>query len=336
MKTSSRRLISLWLAILLLASTVSGQSLAKARPAEAGLAVDRLNRIGGLVQSYVDRNQIAGAVTLVARRGKIAHLESIGMADVATKTPMRPDTIFRIASMTKPVTSVAVMMLYEEGRILLAEPISKYIPEFQNAQVLVPSSAQDGSGEPYKLVPAKRPITIRHLLTHTSGITYRFIGRPHVSLLYKSAGVSDGLTQTEGTLEAMVKRIAAQPLVNHPGESWEYGLSTDVLGRLVEVVSGMTLGPVFPRAHIQAARNERYTFLSAAREGRAPRVGLPPGERRRDREAARKTCRDGAARLLVEFSLQRAPHILFRRGGPCVYGHRLRALSSDAAERRHA
>jgi CubicO group peptidase (beta-lactamase class C family) len=276
MKTSSRRLISLWLAILFLASTVSGQTLAKARPPEAGLAVDRLNRIGSLVQSYVDRNQIAGAVTLVARRGKVAHLEATGMADIAAKTPMRPDTIFRIASMTKPVTSVAVMMLYEEGRILLAEPISKYIPEFQNAQVLVPSSAQDGSGEPYKLVPAKRPITIRHLLTHTSGITYRFIGRPHVSLLYKSGGVSDGLTQIEGTLEAMVKRIAAQPLVNHPGESWEYGLSTDVLGRLVEVVSGMTLDQFFrERIFKPLGMKDTHFFLPQEKVARLASVYRP-------------------------------------------------------------
>ena len=173
------------------------------------------------------------------RKGKVAHLEAVGRMDEGK--PMREDTIFRIASMTKAVTSVAVMVLYEEGKLLLDDPVWKYIPEFKGAQVAIPSEDKKS----YTLVAAKSEITVRHLLTHTSGLTYNFIGIEPWAKLYKEAGISDGLVQTEGTIADKIKKLAKLPLMHNPGERFSYSLSTDVLGYLIEVVSGMTLDEFF-------------------------------------------------------------------------------------------
>ncbi|MDH7499448.1 MAG: serine hydrolase domain-containing protein [candidate division NC10 bacterium] len=237
----SVRLPSSWILTLCLILWVAiphaqGQGLPTVLPEEVGLSSQRLERIDKLMQDYVDRGQVAGVIALIARHGKVAYSKSFGVMDEGK--PMRADAIFRIASMTKPIVSVAAMILLEEGRILLNEPISKYLPEFKNPRVLV----SDGPGEgQFHLVPAKREITIRHLLNHTSGISYGFWGRPHLYALYTQAGISDGLVQTESTIAEGVAKIAKMPLMNQPGEAWEYGLNTDVLGRLVEVVSGMPL-----------------------------------------------------------------------------------------------
>ncbi|HTU89906.1 MAG TPA: serine hydrolase, partial [Gemmataceae bacterium] len=188
---------------------------------------------------HVDKRQIAGAVVLVQERGKSVYYEAIGKSDVEANTSMTRDTIFRIASMTKPITSVAVMMLVEEGKIRVDDPLAKHLPDFTDMTVLVPTK------ESYRLVKADRAITIRHLLTHTSGIIYRFSGRPHLAKLFADAGVSDGLVETGGTVGENVKRIAKLPLLHQPGTAWEYGLSTDVLGRVVEVASGKTLDEFF-------------------------------------------------------------------------------------------
>jgi CubicO group peptidase (beta-lactamase class C family) len=228
--------------LLLVASSVWSQGLPVAKPAEVGLSAKRLERIGPIIQGYVDQNKIAGAVTLIARNGKVAYLKVYGMRDIEAKQPMAVDTMFRIASMTKPITSVAVMMLQEEGKLLLNDPISKYIPEFKNPNVLV--LPKEGSGE-YTTVPAKREITIRQLLSHTSGLTYTFWGKKPWSEIYQKAGISDGLIQTEGRIGDKMKILAGLPLMFHPGEGWEYSLSIDVLGYLVEVVSGKTLDEFF-------------------------------------------------------------------------------------------
>jgi CubicO group peptidase (beta-lactamase class C family) len=155
---------------------------------------------------------------------------------------MREDTIFRIASMTKPITSVAVLMLHEEGRFQLDAPIARFIPEFEHPEIVVRST---NDPREFERVPAQREITIRHLLTHTSGISYGFSDVPPLTRLYAEAEVSDGLVQTEGTIGQGIRRLAKQPLLHEPGTAWKYGLSTDVLGRLVEVVSGKTLAKFF-------------------------------------------------------------------------------------------
>ena len=151
-----------------------------ARAESVGMSSGRLQRIDDVMQAYIDRNEIAGAVTLVARRGKVVHFSAIGNRDAESGTPMTHDTIFRIASMTKPIASVALMMMYEEGHFQLRDPISKWLPEFADMSVAIPAPAQERLGGRYKLVPAARPITVQHVLTHTSGMPnlYRGIMQP--------------------------------------------------------------------------------------------------------------------------------------------------------------
>jgi len=199
-----------------------------------GFSQDRLKRIGTAVQGSVDRGEIAGAVTLVARHGKIVWLEATGKQDRENNKPMRTDSIFRICSMTKPITTLAVMMLYEEGRFQLGDAISKYIPEFNDPRVLVTPK----EGKPYT-IPATNQITIWNLLTHTSGITYNW--DPILGQTYKDSNVASGLLQYDGTIGESVKRLARLPLLFDPGERWNYGLNIDVLGYLVEVISGQPL-----------------------------------------------------------------------------------------------
>jgi CubicO group peptidase (beta-lactamase class C family) len=227
-----------WLALCLASLPALSAELERAAPEQAGLSSQRLERIDNVLRSYLDTHQLAGGVVGVARQGKLVYLKSFGWMDVDAGTPMREDAIFRIASMTKPITSVAVMMLYEDGKLLLTDPISKYVPEFKEPNVIVLNDPKDPKSG-YSTVPARREITILDLLNHTSGISYRFWGKVPIAKLYEEAGVSDGLTPTQGTIKEAVKRIAGVPLNSQPGEHWEYGLNTDVLGYLVEVVSGM-------------------------------------------------------------------------------------------------
>jgi CubicO group peptidase (beta-lactamase class C family) len=206
---------------------------------EVGLSSERLERIASAIQRSVYDGRIAGGVSLVARHGKIAYLKAVGMADRGVKKPMRTDNIFRICSMSKPITSVAVMMLYEEGRFTLDEPLSDFIPEFKNEKVLDPPWPQDKTSPPGALAAAKRPITIFHLLTHTSGLTYQWNAR--LGKAYRDVDIGNGLLQQEGTIGEAVKKLARIPILFQPGDVWEYSLADDVLGYLVEVVSGMPL-----------------------------------------------------------------------------------------------
>src|SRR5438132_10354094 len=226
-----KTLISTVICVLLITSAAVAQGLPTAKAESVGLSSERLLRIGAVVQRNIDEKRIAGAVTLVARRGSVVWFKAQGMADAEAGKPMRPDTLFRICSMTKPITSLAVMMLYEEGKFLLEDPISKYLPEFKNPKVLVKPT----TGEPYT-IPAAREITIPDLLTHTSGLTYHW--NEDLGERYKAANVAHGLLPYDGTIEDNVERLAGVPLLFSPGTRWEYGLSIDVLGRLVEVVSG--------------------------------------------------------------------------------------------------
>ncbi len=209
------------------ASAPHAQGLPVTRPERVGLAGDRLNRIRGALSAYVDSGKIPGVITAVARDGRLAHFEVQGLMDIEAGKEMRPDTIFRIYSMTKPVTGVAVLILYEEGRFLLNDPVAKYLPEFADARVYVGGSAENPRTEP------ARTMTIRHLLTHTSGLLYGGESEDGVAEMYKRAEIWKA-----ATLEDFVKRLAAVPLAAQPGTKWNYSVSLDVLGRLVEVVAG--------------------------------------------------------------------------------------------------
>ena len=220
-------------------SAAFAQELPKAKPEAEGFSPERLERIGTAVQHGIDEKRIAGAVTLVMRHGNVVWFKGQGMMDREGGEAMPTDALFRICSMTKPITSVAVMMLYEEGKFLLDDPVSKYLPEFKNSKVLVKPPS---GGEPYT-IPATREITIRDLLRHTSGLTYNW--NETLGAMYTNANVATGLMPYDGTIADSVKRLAAQPLLFNPGERWEYSLGVDVLGRLVEVVSGKPLDEFF-------------------------------------------------------------------------------------------
>jgi CubicO group peptidase (beta-lactamase class C family) len=205
-----------------------------------GMSTERLERIDSVMQAYIDRRETAGVVTLVARKGKVVHFSALGERDAESGAPMTHDSIFRIASMTKPIASVALMMMYEEGRFQLRDPISKWLPEFADMRVAIPSPPQERVTGRYKTVPAETRITVQQILTHTAGLpnSYRGITQPEFQRM--SAQTTPG-----DTVGDMIKRLAALPLNFQPGEHWEYGRATDVVGRLVEVMSGQTLDEFF-------------------------------------------------------------------------------------------
>ena len=213
-----------------------------ASPADVGMSAERLERVTRAMQGYIDREQVAGTVTLIARRGKVVHFEALGKRDVENDLPMRRDVVFRIASMTKPITSVALMMLWEEGHFQLRDPISKWLPEFAEMRVAVPPAADEYLGSPYKTVEAVRPITVQHILTHTAGFpnNYRGFTRGAYRELRSQRKPTD-------TTRDSAKRLAKLPLNFHPGDAWEYGPATNVVGDLVEAISGLTLDEFFER-----------------------------------------------------------------------------------------
>jgi CubicO group peptidase (beta-lactamase class C family) len=247
-------------------------------PEKVGLSVAGLKRIDMLLRSAVEQKHLAGGVALVARHGKIGYLDAVGMSDVEAGRAMAADTLFRIASMTKPVTSVAVMMLVDEGKIKLTDPVSKYIPEFKNPQVLV------ADGNRYHTRPAKLEPTIRDLLNHTSGLTYGFFDREFLGDLYRKAGVSDGIVQTQGTLADNIRKLARLPLMFDPGSAWEYGLSTEVLGRVVEVASDKSLDEFFrERIFRPLGMHDTYFFLPDAKRPRLAALYRPDKDQRIER-----------------------------------------------------
>jgi len=229
-RSAFRALVLVALAGYAVAAQQPAPAPAAATPASVGISAERLGRLHAGMQGIVDRKEAGGIVTLIARDGKVVDVHASGFQDGAAKTPMRTDTMFRIASMTKPVTSVALMMLYEEGKLLLTDPVAKFIPAFKSSRVL------EGAAE---AVPARRGINLRDLLSHRSGITYGFINGGPVGGGYRKNGVTDGLTITSMTLAEAIDKLAAEPLIAQPGTAWNYSLSTDVLGRVVEVASGM-------------------------------------------------------------------------------------------------
>ncbi len=209
--------------------------LPAAVPGDIGLSAERLARVGRAIQGHVDAGELGGAVALVARRGRVAHFEALGRMDGEAQggVPMRTDALFGIASMTKPITSTAVMMLYEEDRFQLDDPVSRYVPELAEMEVIVVEDGHEGPDAPYTTEPAKAQITIRDLLRHTSGFTYDFRNPGPVGRLYREQLQPDE-TASLGDFVAM---LAELPLARQPGTGYDYSLSTDVLGYLVEVVA---------------------------------------------------------------------------------------------------
>jgi CubicO group peptidase (beta-lactamase class C family) len=230
-------------AILLLAIGLTAGVAPDGKPEDVGLSTERLRRINDVMQEYIDANQISGGVTMVSRRGQVAHFEAQGLMDIESNTPMRKDAIFRIASMTKPVTGVAILMLMEEGKLRLTDPVSRFIPEFKSTKVAMakplPSSPSGPSRQPPRepeiyTVPADREITIRDLLTHTSGLESGGWGTAEANRIAPRKSNDD--------LARYIPRLGSAPLDFQPGAQWRYSplAGLDTLGRVVEVISGLT------------------------------------------------------------------------------------------------
>jgi len=217
--------------------------LKEAAPETVGASSERLKRIDNLLQEYIDKKWVGGATAIVVKDGKIIYYKALGLSDLDNKTAMKKDAIFRIASQTKAITSVAIMMLYEEGKLLLDDPVSRYIPSFANQKVLDKFNEADSS---YITVPAKRAVTIRDLLTHTSGIGYAQIGSKEATAIYAKNGIWGGIGVENGMiLGDKIKVLGTLPLLHQPGEQWTYGLNSDILGYVIEVLSGMSLDAFF-------------------------------------------------------------------------------------------
>lgn len=225
----------------------------------------RMERIDLVINDAIARGEIPGAVVLVSKNNKTALFKAYGFADMASGKSMQTDTIFRIASMSKAVTTVAAMILYEQGYFSLNDPISKFLPEFHNMKVI---SEVDDNGQIVATTEAKHPIRIIDLLSHTSGISYPFIAN-QVQAAYLEAGIIDGLTTRNITLKSQMMLLAHQPLLFEPGTEFAYGLSTDLLGYLVEVISGQTL-PSFIAENITVPLDmtDTHFYLPANQAGR--------------------------------------------------------------------
>ncbi len=251
--------------------------LRETAPQRAGVSPERLARIDSLCEEAVREGRIPGVVALVARNGKIVYHKAFGLADNTAGRPLKRDDIFRIASQSKAITATAVMMLWEEGRFRLDDPVSNWIPEFKNPQVLATYNEQDGTwtGE-----PAQREITIRHLLTHTSGIGYGVIdGDARIKKLYAQAGVVDLFTTEPVTIGESVKRLARLPLHHHPGDKYTYSEGLDVLGYFIEVVSGQPFD-VFLQTRLFTPLGMEDTgfYLPDTKAGRLVPVQKPEGD----------------------------------------------------------
>jgi CubicO group peptidase (beta-lactamase class C family) len=227
--------------LLLATNTVWAQFTESDPPDNTGFVQERLGRIDAVINAEIASGNIPGAVALVARNGQLAYFKSFGFADIETQTPMQKDSIFRIASMTKAISSVGVMILYERGLFQLNDPVSKYIPEYADMRVV---SEVDANGDVSATVPATAKIKIIDLLTHSSGISYPFYSTS-LQTSYVDAGIIDGMTSKDITLAGQMKLLAAQPLLFEPGSEYSYGLSVDLLGYLIEVVSGKPLDQFF-------------------------------------------------------------------------------------------
>jgi CubicO group peptidase (beta-lactamase class C family) len=255
---------------ILTASLAFAQGLPTASPEAVGLSSARLARVTELVKAEIAKGRYPGAVALVARRGKVAYFEALGQRDPQSGAPMTKDAIFRLYSMTKPFASVAAMMLVEDGKILLSDPVSKYLPKLKSLQVSVPRVDPQTGRVSYALVPTEREMTIQDLMRHTSGLVYGvFTSHAAVKEAYAKEGVDwNGVTPDE-----QIERLARVPLAHQPGSAWEYSLSTDVLGRVVEAVSGVTLGQFLQERLFAPLKMTDTAFLVP--NGKAARLAQP-------------------------------------------------------------
>ena len=244
--------------------------LQEATPGSVKVSSERLLRIDKMVQQAIDSGWTAGATVFIARDDKIIYNKAFGVSDLEKKTPMKPDDIFRIASQTKAIVSIGMMMLYEEGKFLLDDPVSKYIPEFRNPVVLDKFNEKDTT---YSTVPAKREITIRDLFTHTSGIDYAGIGSPVMNKIYSKGGIRGGFGGDKITIGDDIKLLGKMPLVHHPGEKWTYGLNVDVIGYLIEILSGEKLdGYLKNRLFDPLGMNDTWFYLPENKHDRLVKV----------------------------------------------------------------
>jgi CubicO group peptidase (beta-lactamase class C family) len=297
-------LIAPWACLLGAAALPAGE-LPTAKPEEAGMSSARLAKVSAAVGKLIKDGKSAGAVVLVARHGKVVFFEAQGVRDVATGKPMEKDTLFRFYSMTKPVTTVAAMILHEEGRFGLDDPVSKYLPALKGLKVYA-----GGKGDELKLAAPRREMTVRDLMRHTSGLTYGSISNTPVDQLYRKHNV---LGQG-ATLEKMVEALGKIPLVNQPGTRFHYGVSTDVLGRLVEVVSKKRLDDYFRERIFEPLDMKDTAFFVpkekqgrfAATHGRSPR-----------------------GQLIVSESPAKSP--MLKRAAPPFGGHGLVSTARDYA-----
>ena len=242
-----------------LAGALFSQTLQSVSPETEGLSSERLKQIDANIEQWMKEEQLNGATAIILRNGKIVYHKSFGFANKQQNIPMKNDHIFRIASMTKPIISVAAMILYEEGKFLLTDPISKFIPEFKNPDVLDKYNAADTS---YTTVSAKREITIRDILAHTSGIGYAQIGSATANAIYFKNKINGGIGTPYSTLKDVITRLAKLPLFTQAGEEFYYGLNTDVLGYLIEVISGMPLDKfLLQRIFEPLGMKDTYFFL---------------------------------------------------------------------------
>jgi len=281
----TRRLLFLTLSALAFVAPLRAEAPPTVAPESVGLSSDRLARLHAGMQQYVDQGRVSGIVTYVARSGRVVDLQAYGKADIEAGRPMQKDTIFRIASQTKAFTSVALMMLVEEGKVGLADPLSKFIPAFEKTTVALPPPAGAVAGSPVSVVPAKRPITIRDLLTHTAGISY---GNGPAQDQWKAAGIQGWyFADRSEPVSAVVERMAALPMDSQPGEKYVYGYNTDILGVVVEKVSGLTLadfiqkriagplGLVDTQFYLPPAHKDRLATVYAAKDGKIERATDP-------------------------------------------------------------
>jgi CubicO group peptidase (beta-lactamase class C family) len=248
-------------------SAKSSPPLVEAAPATAGMSAERLAKIDQMLKDAIDQKDVPGAVALIVRNGKIVFYNAYGMADNNSGRAMKKDDIFRIASQTKAITSTAVMMLWEEGKFRLDDPISKYIPEFGKAQLLDTFNENDSS---YTTKPAKTQITIRHLLTHTSGVGYGAIdGDERFKKIYAKAGIVDAFTTNPVNIADNIKKLAKLPLHHEPGEHWTYSEGLDVLGYLIEKISGMSFDKFLrTRLFEPLGMNDTYFYLPDNKKSR--------------------------------------------------------------------
>ncbi|GAB2453804.1 serine hydrolase [Hymenobacter qilianensis] len=242
------------------------------RPSKAMMAPKPANfqRIDQLLQEYTADSRVPGAIALVMRDGKVVYRKAFGVDDMAAKTPLRPDAIMRIASQTKAVASVGLMLLYDEGKFQLDDPISKYLPAFANPKVLATFNEKDST---YTTVPAKSEVTIRQLFTHTSGISYPVIGSKEAQAIYAKANIPSGIGTPGGNLAKSMDALGPLPLMHQPGERFTYGLSVDVLGRLIEVLSGQSLDQYLrTRLFEPLGMRDTYFYLPASKQARLAKL----------------------------------------------------------------